>query len=453
MVGGRDYKQNAFNLATNGHRQPGSAFKPFTLVRALADGISPETHLRVAAETFNLRAGRSRSTTTTTTTTGRVAANRHDHVGQLRVRRARPEGRDPQDRAHGPPHGRAHPDVHQPGHDPRWPEGGRDAAGDGLRLLHDRQQGRAKVRVAGARRRRARWASSGSRADGIDDQNKTRSKRVFSPAGGRDRAGAARRGRDPSGTGKAAQIGEFASGKTGTTENYGDAWFVGFNKDLTVAVWVGYPDRLTADADRVPRQPGGRRHVPGRDLARLDDRLDRHPRPSATSRAARTRTGTDRPPPRRSRGAAPRRADARGRDQDHAGTPGRAEQSDTPADAARPAEPASAGPAPRRRPRRRPRPTPAPAAGGDAAAATAARYAAGLGRRSAGASPRASGRDTWRLSASQNRHGRSAAFVIPIRSPVDHARLARTGGRGRAIATGRRAASSRSAPGRCRAPA
>src|SRR3954466_12866239 len=47
-----------------------------------------------------------------------------------------------------------------------------------------------------------------------------------------------------SGTGKEAQISEFAAGKTGTTENYGDAWFVGFNKDLTVAVWVGYPDKL-----------------------------------------------------------------------------------------------------------------------------------------------------------------------------------------------------------------
>ncbi len=42
MVGGADYKENAFNLATNGHRQPGSAFKPFTLIRALADGVSPE---------------------------------------------------------------------------------------------------------------------------------------------------------------------------------------------------------------------------------------------------------------------------------------------------------------------------------------------------------------------------------------------------------------------------
>jgi penicillin-binding protein 1A len=47
-----------------------------------------------------------------------------------------------------------------------------------------------------------------------------------------------------SGTGNEAQIDGFAAGKTGTTENYGDAWFVGFNEYYTVAVWVGYSDRL-----------------------------------------------------------------------------------------------------------------------------------------------------------------------------------------------------------------
>ena len=46
------------------------------------------------------------------------------------------------------------------------------------------------------------------------------------------------------GTGRRAAFGEFAAGKTGTTENSGDAWFVGFTKRLTVAVWVGYPDKL-----------------------------------------------------------------------------------------------------------------------------------------------------------------------------------------------------------------
>jgi len=46
------------------------------------------------------------------------------------------------------------------------------------------------------------------------------------------------------GTGRAAAIGQFAAGKTGTTSNYGDAWFVGWNSKYTVAVWVGYPDKL-----------------------------------------------------------------------------------------------------------------------------------------------------------------------------------------------------------------
>ena len=35
-----------------------------------------------------------------------------------------------------------------------------------------------------------------------------------------------------------------AAGKTGTTENYGDAWFVGYTPQLVTAVWVGYPDKL-----------------------------------------------------------------------------------------------------------------------------------------------------------------------------------------------------------------
>jgi membrane peptidoglycan carboxypeptidase len=48
------------------------------------------------------------------------------------------------------------------------------------------------------------------------------------------------------GTGKAAQIsgGWSVAGKTGTTENYGDAWFVGFTPDVVTAVWVGYPDSV-----------------------------------------------------------------------------------------------------------------------------------------------------------------------------------------------------------------
>ena len=44
------------------------------------------------------------------------------------------------------------------------------------------------------------------------------------------------------GTGTRAYITCPAAGKTGTTDNFSDAWFVGFTPRLSTAVWVGYPD-------------------------------------------------------------------------------------------------------------------------------------------------------------------------------------------------------------------
>ncbi len=43
------------------------------------------------------------------------------------------------------------------------------------------------------------------------------------------------------GTGVAAYFGRPAAGKTGTTDNHADAWFVGYTPTLDAAVWVGYP--------------------------------------------------------------------------------------------------------------------------------------------------------------------------------------------------------------------
>ena len=45
------------------------------------------------------------------------------------------------------------------------------------------------------------------------------------------------------GTGKAARLDDRPSaGKTGTTQDYRDAWFVGFSADLVCGVWVGNDD-------------------------------------------------------------------------------------------------------------------------------------------------------------------------------------------------------------------
>ncbi len=61
------------------------------------------------------------------------------------------------------------------------------------------------------------------------------------------------------GTGTAANIGCPAGGKTGTTDNYTDAWFVGFTPRTTTATWVGYPqsNKISMDNVRGIRVAGG----------------------------------------------------------------------------------------------------------------------------------------------------------------------------------------------------
>jgi penicillin-binding protein 1A len=56
-----------------------------------------------------------------------------------------------------------------------------------------------------------------------------------------------------SGTGTAAGYGCPAAGKTGTTDEAKDAWFVGYTPHLSAAVWVGYPDAGIA----MPGAQGG----------------------------------------------------------------------------------------------------------------------------------------------------------------------------------------------------
>jgi penicillin-binding protein 1A len=59
-----------------------------------------------------------------------------------------------------------------------------------------------------------------------------------------------------SGTGTQAAIsGVDVAGKTGTTQNYADAWFAGWTPQLTTAVWVGYPNKLVPMRTQYNGQP------------------------------------------------------------------------------------------------------------------------------------------------------------------------------------------------------
>jgi penicillin-binding protein 1A len=61
------------------------------------------------------------------------------------------------------------------------------------------------------------------------------------------------------GTGTRAQIGRPAAGKTGTTSDWRDAWFVGYTPELATSVWVGFqePGRFMVPPSTPIRVTGG----------------------------------------------------------------------------------------------------------------------------------------------------------------------------------------------------
>lgn len=57
------------------------------------------------------------------------------------------------------------------------------------------------------------------------------------------------------GTGTGANIGRPAAGKTGTTDEHKDAWFVGFTPDISTAVWIGVDSDGTLDGETGGETP------------------------------------------------------------------------------------------------------------------------------------------------------------------------------------------------------
>jgi penicillin-binding protein 1A len=246
MVGGPDFDARPFNLATNGHRQPGSAIKPFILVRALADGVDPNSSWASQPKVFPVPGSRREKFpvsnyedsylgtaslwSATATSDNSVYAELGLKTGTKRVARiARRMGIRTKLSTN-----------------PAMVLGGLKEGVTPLEMAY----AYSTIANEGERISSSFAPDAGPigfdevKGRGLDEKNKVSRVRVFPQEVG-ELAKEMLHLVVTSGTAKAAQVGdEYIWGKTGTTENYGDAWFAGGNDDMTVAIWVGYADKV-----------------------------------------------------------------------------------------------------------------------------------------------------------------------------------------------------------------
>ena len=251
MIGGDNFRESQFNLAVQGQRQAGSAFKPFVLASALERGIAPTTTFVSQPTTINIGGaywkvdnyednylGTIDLEDATIHSDNAVYAQLTRVVGPRRIARtARRMGIKSPLRAYF-------------------------SIGLGAQGVNPLEMARAYSAFANGGLRvdgpitgnAARSIIAVGNKDATDVAckkpnvrcNEVRAKRVLSEE---TAAGVTSILQEvvQEGTGVRAALpdGRPTAGKTGTTENYGDAWFVGYTPQLVAAVWVGYPDELT----------------------------------------------------------------------------------------------------------------------------------------------------------------------------------------------------------------
>ena len=282
MVGGFDYNREPFNLATNGHRQPGSSFKPFTLLTALQQGRSTSEVFTSAPQQIPFRARvHEHGEVKTVNDIFRVSNYEDNYLGSASIATATTYSDNsvysqlgtqvgPANVAHTANALGIQTDLSTKNeysiddgpfepYNPALILGGLETGVTPLEMAYAYSTiGRHGQRIGGTMDSDPGKDLGPVGIQEVDDEdgdpvednhgssgvNEPQTDQVID-ATSADTAVTLLQSVVSSGTGKNAATGDFAWGKTGTTDDNGDAWFCGGTEDVTACVWVGHSDSVT----------------------------------------------------------------------------------------------------------------------------------------------------------------------------------------------------------------
>jgi penicillin-binding protein 1A len=233
LLGGIDYDESTFNRATQAHRQPGSAFKPFVYLAALESGLTPwdqreDQPVDIGGWTPTNFGGRSYGTLTLADalahSVNTITANLAQEVGVDNVVQA----------------------ANRVGIESKLTQNASLALGTSEVTPLELTRAYAVFANGGLKVYPYLVTAVTDRAGHVLYQRKppdpSAQERVVASHVNRDLV-AMMNGVVVHGTGMSAALpGHEAAGKTGTTQDFHDAWFVGFTHDYVAAVWVGNDD-------------------------------------------------------------------------------------------------------------------------------------------------------------------------------------------------------------------
>jgi 1A family penicillin-binding protein len=228
MVGGHDYNKSQFNRAADAQRQAGSTFKIFVYYAALLNGYSPESRIDASPVTIGKwtpenyggpQYGHMTLSNAFAHSINTAAVRLSMTVGLNKVTAAAREL------------GLTAPLKEVPS---------MALGSNGVTLL-DMTGAFASVRAG--RPKLEPWGIAAMSADGGALRTLGAPAVPTNTLQQRDALMRLLHDVVDHGTGRAASLGPGVAGKTGTSQDYRDAWFIGFNDDLVVGVWVGNDDQ------------------------------------------------------------------------------------------------------------------------------------------------------------------------------------------------------------------